>query len=179
MSHDEKTSRAFDGLMTAMRTNELHESIKILARQVAELRGVDFDTEGDQIIQDALQQGHDDYHQRVAQKSFELTKKLLHSDEPSEVPSSPQYEYLKAHGEKFHPESDPQHPFKQPDVPEGFRLYEVYDSNGRFSPMCVDVTDPEQWRYVCENGYENWGGRLDSILISEEELAKYPGPGRL
>lgn len=170
MSHEEKFSRALDGLTYAMHLGELGATVEVLARQIAELKGIEFEECGQQIIDQATGEGHDLYHQRVARKSLELTKKLLHSEKSSEAPPlSPLYEFLKKHGTRI-----PAGSYEgQPDIPESHRLFDVYDGSGSCTPFCVDVTDPKDWDDGCKNGYENWGGRLACILISEEKLAEF------
>jgi hypothetical protein len=169
---------AFAGMIAGMRTAELKESIWLLARQLAEARGLDFEAEGQQIIAEALQQGHDNYHQRIA----ELSSSLMQKQVPPVVPAipeqvpSPMYEFLREHGEPANRVVDKHHPSTQPEIPEGYRLFDVYDGSGKYSAMCVDVTDPKDWQSSCENGYENWGGRLACILISEEALKEFKKP---
>lgn len=59
MSHDEKTSRAFSALMTGAAVADLCAAVEYLARQVADLRGLDYQASGDAIIREAKETGKD------------------------------------------------------------------------------------------------------------------------
>lgn len=175
---DRNFCRGFDGLVQGMHVGELHVAIEILARKVAEKSGLDFEISGQQIIDQAIKEGHDLYHQRVSERQQDHGFREKQAEHRTAAPLGPQYEFLKEHGVKFQRASDPNNPFDDspPEVTKGYRLFEVYDRDGRFSPMCVDVTKPEDWESVHANNSERWGLCLDCILITEEALAKYPGP---
>lgn len=74
MSHDEKTSRAFAAMSSAVDVGIMSAALEVLAKEVAELKGLDFESEGEQIVAQAVEEGR----LRVMNRSMTLTRQLLH-----------------------------------------------------------------------------------------------------
>lgn len=96
--------------------------------------------------------------------------RILFPEEVGRKKSRISYEFLNEHGSRKRFKHDPAKP---PDIPAGYRLFDVYGA-GRtgYAPMCIDVTETANWENSCTNGTKKWGPRKTCILISLAELGR-------